>query len=326
MGLDRRTLELTPQQRRACDRVNAILAATPRIRPQGLTLALGQRLNAPLSALTGQISGTLLRRSGVSVTRLVTRSGVTGRRMDPAQGTHGLMIDFHGGGWVVGSAALNDRVNGHLVRHGLSVASIDYRLITDDGVSGMAEAVADCREGIRWALATSDMPIFVAGESAGAHLACLAVLGLTDDERRRLAGCLFVQGVFDLGGSPSVRAAAKATLLFDGPNLSRDLGLLMPGQSEEERRRPEVSPLYAELDHVPPALFVVGELDPLRDDGVQMAERWSRAADARLLDVPTAPHGFQHFGTPAASLAQAEMRKWIDERLGVRVSVDDANP
>jgi acetyl esterase/lipase len=325
MGLDRRTLELTSEQRRACDRINAILAMAPRVRPDRLTLALGQRLNAPLSALTGQISGTLLRRSGVNVTTVVTRSGVTGRKMDPVEGAHALVVDFHGGGWMVGSASLNDRVNGHLVRHGLSVASIDYRLITDDGVSGMAEAVADCREGIRWALATSDLPIFVAGESAGAHLACLAVLGLTGDERRRLAGCVFIQGVFDLAGSPSVRAATKTTLLFDGPNLSRDLGLLMPGQSEEERRRPDVSPLYAELGYVPPALFVVGELDPLRDDGVQMAERWSGEADVRLLYVPTAPHGVQHFGTPAGSLAQAEMRKWIDERLGVRVSVDDAN-
>ena len=51
---------------------------------------------------------------------------------------------------------------------------------------------------------------------------------------------------------------------------------------------------------MPPALFVLGEIDPFRDDSQLMAERWAEVAPATRLDVPDAPHGFQHFGAPAA--------------------------
>lgn len=233
----------------------------------------------------------------------------------PAQ-PQALVVDLHGGGWVIGSAALNDRLTGHLAEAGLAVASVDYRLLDENAGVWMADAVEDCATALRWALGSGMQRfnvnrVFVIGESAGAHLAALAVLKLRDEGATRLPFCIFVQGVFDLGATPMVRTAGSDTLLFDGPNLYRDLGRLTPGRDDQGRRAPDVSPLYADLTGVPPALFVMGEADPFRDDTRLMAEAWARHSPATVLDVPTAPHGFQHFGAPTAGLAQAFIRDWI---------------
>ena len=64
------------------------------------------------------------------------------------------------------------------------------------------------------------------------------------------------------------------------------------------------------------ALFFMGEADPFRDDSRLMAEAWGHRASATLLAIPTAPHGFQHFGAPTAVLAQAWIRRWIAEISG----------
>ena len=73
-------------------------------------------------------------------------------------------------------------------------------------------------------------------------------------------------GPYDLAGSASLRKAGPDTLMLHGPTLMASLDALMLGMSEEERRHPELSPLYADLKGLPPALLIVGSLDPLLDD------------------------------------------------------------
>lgn len=324
MSLTIQTLELAPVQERAARRINAALALAPRLKTDGWRLVLGQRLNGVVSQAAGAVTEAALRRRGVRVSDAMI-TGPDGplslRLLEPANPGPAriLVVDLHGGGWVVGSAALNDRVTGHLAQAGLAVASVDYRLLDEAGGVWMPDAVADCEAALRWSLdegmhrMKADR-VFVIGESAGAHLAALAVLTLRDKNLiAGLAGCIFIQGVFDLSATPSVRLADAGTLLFDGPGLARDLGRLTPGRDEAARRQADVSPLYADLSGMPPALFVMGEADPFRDDSRLMAEAWARQAPATLLEVPTAPHGFQHFGAPTAALAQAFVRRWIAE-------------
>lgn len=325
MTLAVHTLSLTPVQTRAARRVNAALALAPRLKPAGWRLALGQRLNGVLSQAAGAVTEAALKRRGVRLSA-VTIPGPDGalgaRLLEPPGPARALVVDLHGGGWVVGSAALNDRLTGHLAEAGFAVASIDYRLLDEVRGVWLPDAVADCVAALRWALGEgvrqfSTDRVFVIGESAGAHLAALAMMALRDGGAVGLpAGCIFVQGVFDLSGTPSARSAGPETLLFDGPNLERDLGRLTPDRDAAARQEPDISPLYADLKGMPPALFVLGEIDPFQDDSRLMAARWAEVASSTRLDVPEAPHGFQHFGAPTAALAQAFIRDWITAQLG----------
>jgi acetyl esterase/lipase len=332
MPLTLRTVSLTPAQTRAARRTNAVMAAAPRLKPGGWRMRLGVRLNPFAGRVSGQFCALGLKRRGVTVSATTVGSPgqpVTLRILAPEGPPRALIIDFHGGGWVIGSAALNDPLNGHFAEAGFVVASVDYRLLDEGRQVAMADAVDDCMTALRWAMGEGRArfgvdQVFLIGESAGAHLGALALLRLRDDGEDRLPPCIFVQGVFDLSATPSARAAGRDTLLFDGPNLPRDLGLLTPGLDETGRRRPDLSPLYADLHGAPPALFVMGELDPLRDDSILMAEAWGRHGSAVLLDVPTAPHGFQHFGSPTAALTQAAIRDWIAATAGFApVSVEN---
>ena len=55
---------------------------------------------------------------------------------------------------------------------------------------------------------------------------------------------------------------------------------------------PDVSPLYADLRGLCPALFTVGTGDTLLDDSVFMAARWELAGNETELAVyPHGPHG-----------------------------------
>jgi acetyl esterase len=79
-----------------------------------------------------------------------------------------------------------------------------------------------------------------------------------------------------------------------------------------------VSPLYADLTGLPPALFSCGTLDPLLDDTLFIAARWQAAGSAaRLAIYPGAPHEFLNLRDPisAEPRARERMIAFIDQVL-----------
>ncbi len=78
----------------------------------------------------------------------------------------------------------------------------------------------------------------------------------------------------------------------------------------------DISPLYADLNHLCPALFSVGTLDYLYDDSLFMAARW-RAADnpAELAIYPASPHGFSVFPTKMTQAANDRTDAWLAQIL-----------
>ncbi|CRM73772.1 Carboxylesterase NlhH [Pseudomonas sp. 37 R 15] len=242
--------------------------------------------------------------------------GVPVRIMRPDGAPKGVVLDIHGGGWVIGNAQMNDDLNLGMVRAcDVAVVSVDYRLAVNTPVEGLLE---DCLTAARWLLADcmefAGLPVFFVGESAGGHLAAATLLALKQWAAllERVSGAVLYYGVYDLTGTPSVRAAGPQTLLLDGPGMVAALRLLTPGITDEARRQPPLSPLYGDLSGLPPALMFVGELDPLKDDTLLIAERWS-GAEAHLL--PESAHGFIHFPLAMADSVLAYSRTWITQHL-----------
>ena len=233
------------------------------------------------------------------------------RILRPTGQPKGVVLDIHGGGWVIGNAQMDDDLNLGMVNAcDVAVVSVDYRLAIDTPVEGLME---DCLTAARWLLNADEfagLPVIIVGESAGGHLAAATLLALKQSPEllKRVSGALLYYGVYDLTGTPSVRAAGPETLLLDGPGMVEALRMLTPGLSDDERRQAPLSPLYGDLTGLPPALMFVGALDPLKDDTLLIAEQWP-CAQVHL--VPEAAHGFIHFPVGIAGSVLAYSRKWI---------------
>ncbi|MGY2274013.1 MULTISPECIES: alpha/beta hydrolase fold domain-containing protein [Pseudomonas] len=255
-----------------------------------------------------------IKRAPLAQTRYV--DSVPVRILRPSGQPKGVVLDIHGGGWVIGNAQMDDDLNLGMVNAcDVAVVSVDYRLAVDTPVEGLMD---DCLAAARWLLATEEfagLPVIVVGESAGGHLAAATLLALKQwpELLQRVSGAVLYYGVYDLTGTPSVRAAGPDTLLLDGPGMVEALRLLTPGLSDDARRQPPLSPLYGDFEGLPPALMFVGELDPLKDDTLLIAERWP-GAEAHLL--PEAAHGFIHFPVAMGAGVLAYSRQWISQRVG----------
>ncbi len=243
-------------------------------------------------------------------------AGVPVRILRPEGKIKGVVLDIHGGGWVIGNAQMDDDFNlGMMQACGVAVVSVDYRLAVDTPVEGLLE---DCLAAARWLLGEEEfahLPVVFVGESAGGHLAAATLLALKQwpELLKRVSGAVLYYGVYDLTGTPSVRQAGPQTLLLDGPGMVEALRMLTPGLSDEQRTQAPLSPLYGDFEGMPPALMFVGELDPLKDDTLLIAERWPQA-EAHLL--PESAHGFIHFPVAMADGVLGYSRRWITTCIG----------
>jgi len=268
-----------------------------------------------------------LKKAPVAETRRV--GSVPVRILRPEGKTKGVVLDIHGGGWVIGNAQMDDDLNLGMVQAcNVAVVSVDYRLAVDTPVEGLME---DCLNAARWLLTSdefADLPVFVVGESAGGHLAAATLLALKQwpELLKRVRGALLYYGVYDLTGTPSVRTAGPETLLLDGPGMVEALRMLTPGLSDEARRQPPLSPLYGDLTGLPPALMFVGELDPLKDDTLHLAERWAAVAEVEAHLLPESAHGFIHFPVAMAQAVLLHSRAWITARIKASPTPIDAPP
>lgn len=239
------------------------------------------------------------------------------RILRPSGKPKGVVLDIHGGGWVIGNAQMDDDLNLGMVNAcDVAVVSVDYRLAVDTPVEGLMD---DCLTAARWLLTDdefADLPVIVVGESAGGHLAAATLLALKEWPQllQRVSGAVLYYGVYDLTGTPSVRAAGPDTLLLDGPGMVEALRMLTPGLSDDERRRPPLSPLYGDFEGLPPALMFVGELDPLKDDTLMLAERWPGSETHLLAE---SAHGFIHFPVAMGAGVLAYSQGWITRTIEV---------
>jgi acetyl esterase/lipase len=116
--------------------------------------------------------------------------------------------------------------------------------------------------------------------------------------------------------TPSARSWGDRNLVISTPIMEWFNEMFLPGTTDEERRSPEVSPLYADLGGLPPALFSVGSLDPLLDDSLFMSARWRAAGNQATLQVyPESVHGFIRFPTSIGALAVHSMLDFIRSTL-----------
>ena len=242
-------------------------------------------------------------------------AGAINLRVMAPKSPRGIFFHIHGGGWSLGAPELNDPLL-ESIADGANVAcvSVKYRLAPEHPYPAgpddcEAAALWVVREGVK-RFGTSKLSI--GGESAGAHLSAVTLLRLRD--RHGLTpfrGANLIAGCYDLGLTPSARQFGSERLIL----TTRDIRLFVKHYlaKGENPSAPDISPLYADLRGMPPALFSVGTRDPLIDDSLFMAARWEAAGHQASLKIwPGGCHVFQGFDFPLTDQAFAAERAFIE--------------
>jgi len=191
----------------------------------------------------------------------------------PAPG--GLLVYFHGGGFVVADLETHDTSCRFLAaRSGTRVLAVDYRLAPEHPFPA---AIDDALAAFRWAAANAaelgadPARIAVGGDSAGGNLAA-GVARLSAGRDPAPAFQLLLYPWVDLAEKrPSYRLFGEGFYLtesdldwYRGHYLARDA----------DAQDPRCSPLRAEtLAGAAPAYLATAGFDPLRDEGEAYAAR-----------------------------------------------------
>jgi acetyl esterase len=245
-------------------------------------------------------------------------AGVPCRVFRPTTAPRGTYVQLHGGAMVLGEPRMDDPMNEALCQqHRVTVISVDYRLAPEHPWPAGPD---DCFAVASWAVDNDRGPLLLGGSSAGAYLAAVTILRVRDElgAAARFIGCNFEAGYYDHGGTPSARGVRPTDVpdVLDPSLLPFVVKLFLPDRSAAELRKPSISPLYADLRGLPPALFTVGSADHLLDDSLFMATRWAaHESEAELAVYPDGTHGFTRLPTQMAAKAQQRIDAFFERVL-----------
>lgn len=190
------------------------------------------------------------------------------------------LLYFHGGGFALGSIDGSDHTCQTLAHNTQSVViSVEYRLApehpfpaaTEDAYAATCWVVKHAKE-----LHIIPDQIGVAGTSAGATLATVVCLMARDRQGPQLHFQLLLYPVTSMDfDTPSHKELGQGYLItHNDMRWFCDMYLLDPSH----KHNPYAVPLYSpNLSHLPRALLVTAEYDPLRDEGAAYAERLTQA-------------------------------------------------
>jgi acetyl esterase len=224
---------------------------------------------------------------------LATMNGrISARRYTPESPGRGVIVWFHGGGWVTGQPADYDAVSKTLaLRTQLPLVSVGYRRAPEDpfpaAVHDGFNAVCAVAQGL-----SHGTPLIIGGDSAGGNLAAVVSL------RARDAGVpvalqLLAYPVTDCDfATPSYEKYADVGLPVGRSEMLWFWDCYVP--NPHDRLQPLVSPLRAHsLEGVAPAYIVVAEHDVLRDEGLRYAQRLRAAGvPVEVSRYDDVTHGF----------------------------------
>ena len=303
--------QIDPETRSLNEQVERLLATVPSI------------LDLPAAALREaraagkSFLGPIVRSPNASDRVIDSPAGPLPLRVLATPNATGVLLHIHGGGWAVGAHDLQDpTLEAIAKRTGLAAVSVGYRLAPEHPYPAAPD---DCEVAALWLLEHARREfgtdrLYIAGESAGAHLAAVTLVRMRDRHGLQpFRGAVLTFGAYDLNLTPSTRRWGTRNLVLSTPIARRYTDLFV---AQARRDDPDVSPLQADLQHLPPALFSVGTLDPLLDDSLFMASRWAAAgSEAELAVYPGGIHGFTAFPIALGRAANARTFEFLARQI-----------
>jgi acetyl esterase len=241
------------------------------------------------------------------------------RVIAPTQPARGVYLHLHGGGWVLGGADMQDPMLERIADNtGQAVVGVEYRLAPEHPYPAGPD---DCEAAAAWLLQNGKKEfgtdvLTIGGESAGGHLTAVTILRMRDRHGYTgWRGANIVYGAFDLSLTPSQRQFGDTRLVLRTIDMQQFYNAFLP--TVIDRRVADISPLYADLKGLCPALFSVGTRDALLDDTLFMHARWVAAGnEAELAIYSGGAHGFTLFPNDLSKSATARMDAFLNRVLG----------
>jgi acetyl esterase/lipase len=203
--------------------------------------------------------------------------------------TRRVILYLHGGGFAVHLPSLYAGFTARLGRElKARVLMVDYRLAPE---YPFPAAVDDCHAAYRWLIGQgfTASDIVIAGDSAGGNLTLVTLLRIKAAGHPMPACAVAISPGVDLTlSSPSIVENENSDALL---RIATVLQLLGAYVGPEMRLAPLVSPLFGDLNGLPPLLLQAGTREILSDD----AARFGAAARAAGVTAEVELwHGMQH--------------------------------
>jgi len=260
-------------------------------------------------------------RRGITITREL-RYGEAKRNVldvyqptsnDPAGAPLPVVLQVHGGGWMIGNKAQQGQpLLSRLVPTGFVGVSVNYRLgprsVFPAQLIDVKQAIAWVKEHIGEYGGDPDR-IVITGGSAGGHLSSLAALTPNlagyqpsfEDVDTSVMACIEFYGPSDFTDRLGIRGRLSSYEVF----LSR---VVMPGKLADH---PELYAAMSPIEHVhpdaPPFLIIQGEIDVLvwREESEAFARALGETSRQPVVywEVPGAQHAFDIFNSVRSSAA-----------------------
>lgn len=218
------------------------------------------------------------------------------RVLVPIDPPAGVIVYYHGGGWVIGSIDEFDTLARKLAeRTSCAVVLVAYRLAPEHRYPVAAD---DAYAALEWTaanlqrIAGGEVPLFVAGDSAGGNLSAVVAVRARDRKGPEIALQILIYPVTDADFDRPSYTDPENALLLTREAMIWFWDHYVPDPAQ--RAEPDASPLQtADLSGLPPAVVLTAEYDVLRDEGEAYAQRLADAGvPVDLRRYPGQMHGF----------------------------------
>ncbi|HEY4958414.1 MAG TPA: alpha/beta hydrolase [Caldimonas sp.] len=230
-----------------------------------------------------------------------------------------VLVYYHGGGWTIGDLDTHDVLCRQLCNGaGAAVVSVDYRMGPEDRFPA---AVDDCLAATRWVrrnageLGIDAARLAIGGDSAGGNLAAVVAIAARDAGDLPIAWQLLIYPATDMRRGHASHTTNGSGFLLTTETIAyyHDNYIDAPAHDLDWRASPL---LRDDLSRLPPALVLTAGFDPLRDEGLEYADRLVAAGNrATYVCFERQIHGFITMGkvideaNAAVSLCAAELAR-----------------
>jgi acetyl esterase/lipase len=212
------------------------------------------------------------------------------RPRDTAGNPKQILINLHGGGFVLGSGSLIEAIP-IAGETGLPVVAVDYRLAPEHPFPAAADDVVTVYRALLETYAAKDIVLY--GASAGAILTGQAIMRFRR-EGLPMPSCVgMFTGSGDLGDFGDTAHIFTLLGFWGQPLLPTDHSLseVRAYLAGHDAKDPEVSPIYGDLTGFPPSLLVSGTRDALLSATSNFHRALRRAgAESDLFVFDAMPH------------------------------------